>query len=128
MRQYAESLFLGHALFATRGRTGLLVLVSLFERRIEIIADTGFTGRVTPAEWQDVIARMTPHLRNRRPFEALREALGAIETLLTAKGFSSGGERTARSRSAWWLAIRIARRTDRARSPGGPRATSGFMH
>jgi putative membrane protein len=92
VRQYAESVFLRHGLFATRGRTGLLVLVSLFERRIEVIADTGFTGRVSAAEWQDVIARMTPHLRDRRPFEALRDALGAIETLLTAKGFSGGGD------------------------------------
>lgn len=91
VRQYAESLFLRRGLFGTRGRTGLLVLVSLFERRIEIIADTGFDGRVSPADWQAVIARMAPHLRNRRPFEALRDALGAVETLLTAKGFKGGG-------------------------------------
>jgi putative membrane protein len=84
-------LFLRRALYATRARTGLLVLVSLFERRIEIIADTGFDGRVSPAEWQGVIARMTPHLRDRRPFDALRDALGAVETLLAAKGFRAAG-------------------------------------
>jgi putative membrane protein len=93
VRQFAESMFLRRGLFATRGRTGLLVLVSLFERRIEIVADTGFDGRVSPADWQDVIARMTPHLRDRRPVEALRHALGGVEALLTAKGFrgSAGG-------------------------------------
>jgi putative membrane protein len=91
VRQYAESLFLRRGLFGTRARTGLLVLVSLFEHRVEIIADTGFDGRVSPAEWQDVIARMTPHLRDRRPFEALRDALGAIETLLVARGFRAAG-------------------------------------
>ena len=87
VRQYAESLFLRRALFATRGRTGILVLVSLFERRIEIIADTGFTGRVSEAHWNGVIAAMTPHLRNARSFEALRDALGAIEALLATEGF-----------------------------------------
>lgn len=91
VRQYAESLFLRRTLFATRGHTGLLVLVSLFERRIEVVADSGFSGRVGPADWQAVIAQMTPHLRNRRPFEALRDALAAIETLLAAKGFTGGG-------------------------------------
>lgn len=93
VRQYAESLFLQRALFATRARTGLLVLVSLFERRIEIIADTGFTGRVSAGDWDAVIATMTPHLRNAHPFEALRDALGAIEALLAAKGFlpAAGG-------------------------------------
>jgi len=91
VRQYAESLFLRRALFATRARTGLLVLVSLFERRIEIIADTGFDGRVTRAEWQDIVARMTPHLRSGHPFDALREALTAIEPLLASKGFRGTG-------------------------------------
>lgn len=87
VRQYAESMFLRRGLFATRERTGVLVLVSLFERRVEIVADTGFGGRVGGPEWQAVIAGMTPHLRNRRPFEALRDALAAIEELLVARGF-----------------------------------------
>jgi putative membrane protein len=91
VRQCAESLFLRRTLFATRGRTGLLVLISLFERRIEVVADSGFSGRVGPADWQAVIAQMTPHLRNRRPFEALRDALAAIEALLAAKGFEGAG-------------------------------------
>ena len=88
VRQYAESVFLRRELFATRGRTGVLVLVSLFERRVEIVADTGFGGRIAEAEWKAVIARMTPHLRNRRPFDALSEALTAVEALLAAKGFA----------------------------------------
>ena len=88
VRQFAQALFLRRAIFATRGRTGLLVLVSLFERRVEIVADTGFDGRVADSDWHNVIARMTPHLRHRHPFEALRDALAAIETLLASKGFS----------------------------------------
>ena len=91
VRQYAESLFLRRGLFATRGRTGLLVLVSLFERRIEIIADTGFDGRVSPSDWQDVVARMTPHLRESHPFDALRAALAAIDTLLAARSVRGTG-------------------------------------
>jgi putative membrane protein len=91
VRQYAESLFLRHTLFATRARTGVLVLVSLFERRIEIVADTGFNGRVSQADWQAVIGRMAPHLSGGRPFDALNDALGAIEELLTARGFQGSG-------------------------------------
>jgi putative membrane protein len=86
VRQFAESLFLRHGLFATRARTGVLVLVSLFERRIEIVADTGLDARVSAAEWRAVIGRMAPHLRDRRPFDALRDALAAVETLLAGKG------------------------------------------
>jgi len=91
VRQFAESLFLQRGITATRARTGLLVLVSLFERRIEIVADRGFDGRITAADWQAVMSRMAPHLRDSRPFEALRDALGALETLLIAKGFRGSG-------------------------------------
>jgi hypothetical protein len=30
---------------------------------------------------------MTPHLRNRRPFNALTDALDAVEELLVSRGF-----------------------------------------
>ncbi len=94
VRQYAESLFLRHGLSKTSGRVGLLVFVSVFERRIEIVADTGFAGRVSPDDWRAVIARMTPHLRDRRPYAALQDALAAIQQLLIAKGFTpTAGDR-----------------------------------
>ena len=57
--RYAESLFLLSPLMARR-HICILILVSLFERRIEIPADAGCNDRVTDAEWQGVIARMTP--------------------------------------------------------------------
>jgi putative membrane protein len=90
VRQFAQSMFLRRAIFATRHRTGLLVLVSVFERRVEIVADTGFDGRVADSDWHNIIGRMTPHLRQGHPFAALRDALGAVETLLTSKGFAAG--------------------------------------
>ncbi len=71
VRQHAQSLFLTRELFATAARTGVLILVSLFERRIEILPDTGLHGRVSEADWRAVIARMTPQLRESRPFHAL---------------------------------------------------------
>jgi putative membrane protein len=91
VRQHAQALFLKHGLSSTRARTGLLVLVSLFERRVEIVADSGYDGRVTPDEWAAVIARMTPALRDRRPHAALDAALNAIESLLVQKGFAATG-------------------------------------
>ena len=63
VRQYAQSLFLTRGLFGTRDRTAVLILISLFERRIEILPDVGLHGRVSETDWQTVIARMTPHLR-----------------------------------------------------------------
>ena len=86
VRRYAESLFLRRGLFRTRARTAVLILISLFERRVEMLADEGLKSRVSEKDWQSVIARMTPHLRGERPFDALREALEAVEALLVSKG------------------------------------------
>lgn len=91
VRQHAQSLFLTRELFATRSRTGVLILVSVFERRIEILPDTGLHARVSEADWRTVVGRMTPHLRESRPFHALEEGLGAAEAMLTAKGVLAAG-------------------------------------
>lgn len=88
VRQHAESLFLRHGCNATRNRTGVLLLVSLFERRVEIVHDIGFAGRVSEADWQSVIATMTPHLRNERPADALNEALALLGPLLERRGIA----------------------------------------
>ncbi len=87
VRRHAESLFVRRRLAGTRERTGVLLLVSLFERRIEIVPDVGFHDRVSAAEWHSVVARMTPRLRAGQPADAVQEGLAAVEAVLVAKGF-----------------------------------------
>jgi putative membrane protein len=88
VRRCAEVLFHRHQVHATRRRTGVLLLVSLFERRIEVIADRGFADRVTPADWQEIIGRMTPLVAPGGAAMALREGLRAIEAMLAQKGYA----------------------------------------
>lgn len=90
VRQHARALFLERELFRTRGRIGTLLLVSLFERRVELLADTGFNGRIGAAEWARVVARMTPHLADARPAAALLEGLAGVDELLARAGFRAG--------------------------------------
>jgi putative membrane protein len=89
VRQYAESLFLRRELFRTASRTGVLVLISLFERRIEILPDVGLRPHVREEEWHAVIVRMVAALERGRPAHALLEGLAAIESLLVAKGMAT---------------------------------------
>ena len=46
--------FIGEAVHGTRGRTGLLVYVSLLEERVAIVPDLGLSGRVPAATWTDL--------------------------------------------------------------------------
>jgi putative membrane protein len=89
VRHYAQAFFLRRELFATRGRTGTLLLVSLFERKVEILADVGLHARFDAADWRTVIDAMTPLLRERRCFGALEQGVARIEALLLAKGMTA---------------------------------------
>ena len=82
-RQYAESLFLSREVFATRGRTGILVMASLFEHQVVMLPDKGVAGRVTKAELESVISAMTGPLAAGRVAEAMEQGLSALEAILS---------------------------------------------
>jgi len=97
VRHYAQAFFLRRELFATRGRNGILLLVALFERKVEILPDVGLHVRFDGTDWRTVIDAMTPLLRERRCFGALQQGVVRLEALLLAKGMSaaSGGNELA---------------------------------
>lgn len=95
VHQYAQSLFLRLALFDAPGRRGVLILVSLFERKIEILPDTGLDPLMHKRDWNRVVARMTPLLAQHSPAAALEAGLAAIEELLAERGLSANGSAAA---------------------------------
>ena len=94
VRHYAQSLFLRRELFKTRARNGILILVCMFERKVEILPDVGLYGRVAGEDWNRVIAVMAPLLRQGRFADALHAGVGMLGKVLAAKGFAgrAGGE------------------------------------
>jgi putative membrane protein len=88
-RQYAESMFLARELFATRRRCGLLLLVSLFERRVVLLPDSGLAARLDAAAMRRVIARMGGLLAAGRTGGALAAGLEELESVLA--GLGAGG-------------------------------------
>lgn len=90
-RQYAESLFLSRQLFATRGRTAVLLLVGLFERQVVLLPDSGAAARLAPAAAEGVIGRMQPLLRSGEVAQALGVGLDALSGALGAAPPDRGG-------------------------------------
>jgi len=86
--QYAQAFFLERELFRTRRRTGILLLVSLFERRVVILPDTGVAARIPQPTLAQVVARMTPHVSRSARYQALTDGLAALEGALLAAGFT----------------------------------------
>lgn len=84
--QAAKTLFLEHKVYSTRGHTGLLLYASLFERKVQVVADRAF-DEVTAVEWNGVIDAMARALRRRRCDAAFLAGLDALEHVLVAHGF-----------------------------------------
>ncbi len=52
----AAATFAGRGLRFTQGRTGILILIALFERRVVVLADRGIDQALGPGEsWQEVV-------------------------------------------------------------------------
>jgi putative membrane protein len=97
VRQRAAEAFLAEEIFRTRDRTGILIFVSLFERRVVVRADRGLDGVVTPREWEEVVAGIAAGMRRGQPGPALAEGIRRCATLVAA---SSATGRSRRARSA----------------------------
>jgi putative membrane protein len=88
-RQFAQSLFLERGLNRTKSRRAVLLLVSQFERRASIVADTGVTGRISPAELDDIAAATGATLARESASAALTAGLSVLEKLLARHGFDA---------------------------------------
>lgn len=88
VHHYAQAFFLRRELFGTRERNGILLLVSLFERKVEILPDVGLHARFSASDWRTVIDAMTPLLRARRCFGALQQGVARMQAMLLAAGMS----------------------------------------
>ena len=92
VRQRAREAFLELNLHATQERTGVLVMISLLERRIEIVSDRGIEEHVPEGFWAEVIQAMTVPLRHRDVATGLVMSVERVGALL-AREFPATGPR-----------------------------------
>lgn len=85
-RQRAEMAFLEQEVFRTRERTGILLLVSLFEHRVVVLGDAGINQKVEQGQWDGIVQTIVAGIRARRPGEALVTAIRLCGELLERHG------------------------------------------
>jgi len=64
VHQRAVQAFFLHNLHATKDRTGILVMVSLLEHRVEILADTGINAKVPRDMWEKILNDMIGKIKS----------------------------------------------------------------
>ncbi|MEO5955639.1 MAG: TPM domain-containing protein [Nitrospiraceae bacterium] len=78
----AEQAFYKHGLHNTKDRTGILIFVSLLERRVHVLADKGLNGRVPSGTWDGLVSGITDGIRMGQATDAICEAIEKCGILL----------------------------------------------
>jgi len=84
VRRRAEQAFYEHGLNKTRERTGVLIMVSLLERRVQVLADQAINERVPAGTWEEVVQGLIRGIREGRPTEAFCTTIVRCGDLLAA--------------------------------------------
>ncbi len=88
LEQRAREAFLAHSVFGTRDRTGILVAVAAFERRVTILADEGIHAVVPAGTWEQLARETAATVRTSGPGAGLLQAVRRAGELLDAHGLA----------------------------------------
>jgi putative membrane protein len=85
VEEAAVTAFYRHRLAETRDRTGILLYVSVFERRVVVLADRGINEKVDQETWQQVVDIVLGGIREGRTADALCEGVTRCGELIAAR-------------------------------------------
>lgn len=74
--------FIEQSLHETRDKTGILILISLFEQRVQVLADSGINTKVAPHSWEEIVAIITAGLQKGNTASAVCQAVERCGELL----------------------------------------------
>lgn len=74
--------FTEQGLHYTRSHTGILILLSLHERRVQVLADRGINQKVSPGTWDEVVRLLTAGLKSGQACDAFCKAIERCGNLL----------------------------------------------
>jgi putative membrane protein len=82
VHRLALASFSEHGLHYTREHTGILILVSLLEHRVEVLADRGINAKVEPDTWQEIAGILTMGLKSGKAADAFCKAIDRCGEIL----------------------------------------------
>jgi putative membrane protein len=82
VEEEATTSFFTERLFETRENNGILLFISVFEKKAWILADRGINERIKQNEWQKIVDKLTSEIRQGNNAEGLCEAIKSIGLIL----------------------------------------------
>jgi putative membrane protein len=84
--QRAAEVFIEEEIFTTRDRTGILIFLSLFERRVLVVGDSGINAKVEQSEWNEIVQRVVAGMRSGKTADGLIDAIKRCGLILQQHG------------------------------------------
>ncbi|WP_163337639.1 TPM domain-containing protein [Desulfopila sp. IMCC35008] len=82
VEEAAVSAFYNEGLYRTRQENGILVFISVLEKKVWVLGDRGINERVGPNEWQDIIKELSEGIRDDQQCEAICRSITRIGNVL----------------------------------------------
>lgn len=93
VRRRAIAVFKAAAERRTVGRTGILIYLSMAERRAEIVADEAITGVTTPDTWGEAMAALLVEVKAGRVADGMVATISQVGAVLAEHFPRSAGDR-----------------------------------
>ncbi len=84
--QRASLAFFTEEVFKTRERTGILIFLSFFERKVVVLGDSGINTRVQQSEWDGIVQGVVKSIKEGKPVDGIVEAIRECGELLEQHG------------------------------------------
>lgn len=75
VRLHAESAFFRHGITATEGATGVLIFISFFERRVELLVDYKIRQKIENKEWEEVVNNIIKGIKSDNFIDVLSDEI-----------------------------------------------------
>lgn len=82
VQEAAVTAFFSEKLYKTREENGILIFISVLERRVWVLADSGINSRIKQEEWQEIVDHITRGIREKRQCAAICEAIARVGDIL----------------------------------------------
>ena len=82
VNEAALTSFYREGLNRTRDKTGILVFISVLERRVCVLADEGINKKVHEGQWDEMVAMIIDGIKHKRQAEAVCDAIEKMAALL----------------------------------------------
>ena len=75
VRQEALAAFYGEKLYKTADENGILLYISVLERKVWILADAGINNKIDPDTWKSAVGKLTAGIRQGQRCQAICDAI-----------------------------------------------------